>query len=181
MSFGPGTKTNLKLKRKDWKAIGGAIENKNRPESLYIVFSSWVKPKMNVVKAKAHSTDDIDSLAIEIIKQFDKELGTLKRKVVGFFDPKFFDTSSIIFTYDIAVSQASFAKSQFLELEINIDTVNTIDMQGNPIAHRGTGKVNHLKFSDFVKPMENALNKILEMDSFNPVKSGINYSLTKGG
>ena len=179
--FGPGTTTKLKLSRaKEFKATGNAIENKNRPEAVYIELSSWVKPKMSLVKARVNSTYDPESLAVEIAKQFDKELGTLKRKIANFFDPNYFNTSSIIFTYDFAASMAKIEKRQFVEIVVHIETVNDIDVNDEPTIYAGTGKMHHIPFKDFIKPMEDATNKILGMDVFNKVKSSMDFSVTKG-
>jgi len=175
-----GTSVKLNLKRKDWKATGAAIEHKNRPESVFITLSSWVKPKLSIVKARSSSTDDPDKLVVEVSKQFESSILSMKRNLGKYFDPKYFDTSSIIFTYDYASSLATIGKRQFIEIEINIDTVNDIDINGKPSPNQGTGKVNMFPFKDFIAPLESAVNKILMDDAFNPAKSGVDFSVSKG-
>lgn len=178
--FGPGTTTNLKIKRSDWKATAGAIENKNRPESVYINIQTWIKPRLSVVKAQTSSTYDPASLAVKIMGDFDKQMNALSKIVSSCFDPAFFDTSSIIFTSEFAIGQASAGKRQFLDIEINIDTVNDIDIHDNPSPHKGTGKVNHIPFNSFVGPLSVAVNKILDLDVFNARKSIVDFAKTKG-
>ena len=178
--YGPGTKVNAKIKDKNWKAEIGAIENKKRPEALYVTFSSWVKPKLSVVAAKANSTSEPEALAVSIIVEFMHNVDLMKRKIASAFDPDFFDTSSIIFTYDIAAGQAKPGKRQFIEFEINIDTVNDIDMNGEATVDRN-GKMNEIPFKDFIKPAEQAIDKILQFDALNIKKSPVDFAKTKGG
>jgi len=178
-SFGPGTKVKANLKDKNWKAEIGAIENKNRPEAIYITLSSWVKPKLSVLNAKSVATSDPDSVAKVAMIEFKKEIDMMKRKFRDCFDDKFFDPGSIIFTYDIAAEQARAGKSQFIEFEFNIDTVNDIDHNGDPVQSKD-GKMNTIPFKDFVKPTEAAINKILGSQTFDPKKSRVQFSKTKG-
>lgn len=178
-SFGPGTKVKANLNDKNWKAEIGAIENKNRPEALYITLSSWVKPKLSVLNAKSIATSDPDSVAKVAMIEFKKELDMVKRKFKDYFDKNYFDPGSIIFTYDIAAEQAKAGKSQFIEFEFNIDTVNDIDYDGNPVQSK-EGKMNTIPFKDFVKPAEKALNDILSSQTFDPKKSRVQFSKTKG-
>ena len=177
--FGPGTKKDLKLKDKNWKGFVGAIENKNRPEAVYIVINTWVKPKLSVLKAKNIGSSEPEELAVEISKEFDRTVDTLRKKVTGLFDSDYFDTSSIIFTYEFAASRASVGKTQFLEIEINIDTVNEIDDDGNPIPGK-TGKTDSLNFKQFEKPVTDAMNKLLKMDVFARSQL-MTFHKTKGG
>lgn len=165
--FGPGTSKNMAISDKNWKVTIGAIENKNRPESIYITVSSWASPKMSVIKAKQFATDDQNSLATAVMKEFDGELKKASKKIASFFDSNYFDTSSLIFTYDFAFQQAKPNKAQFVEFEINIDTVNNIDRDGNPIPTVGTGKIMTLVFKDFEPYLSKALHKILAMDVFS--------------
>lgn len=53
--YGPGTNVAAHTSNKNWKGSIGAIENKNRPESIYITMSSWVKPKLSVISAQQHA------------------------------------------------------------------------------------------------------------------------------
>lgn len=178
--FGPGTKAAVKLSDPNWKAEVGAIENKNRPEALYITFSTWFKPRMSVLKAKQIATDDPEELAVEIAKSFKKDIDRASKRIASFFDSRYFNTSSIIFTYDFAEQQAKPNKSQFLELEINIDTVNDIDSNGEPVPSRETGKIEHIPFKDFEKSVQKALNQLLAMDLFSR-NSTVEFSKKKGG
>lgn len=178
--FGPATSTNLKVSANGWKVTGNAVDNKNRPEALFITLSSWVKPKLSLVKAKALATSNPDEVAVEIAKDFESMVNRTKRNLAQYFDPDYFDTASIIFTYDFAASLAKVGKRQFVEIEINIDTVNDIDINDEPAPNVGSGKVNHIPFKDFVKPMEKAVNKILMGDAFNPAKTNMDFSTKKG-
>jgi hypothetical protein len=178
--FGPGTKTAIKLARKEFKATANAIENKNRPEAVFIEISTWVSPKLSLVRAKTSSSYDPEVLANEIMVQFDKELGTLKRKIANFFDPNFFNTSSIIFTYDFQPRMNKVDDKKFLGLVVHIETVNDIDFDDNPKVYSGTGKLHNIPFKDFVRPLEVAANKILELDAFSKSKSSVDFSIKKG-
>lgn len=178
-NFGPGTKTELKIVRKDWKAYAGAIENRNRPESVYLLVSSWIKPKLSVTKAMASATSDPNELAIRVIEDFDKSLRQINKRLQSCFSEKFFDLNSIIYTYDIAAGQAKVGKRQFIELEINIDTVNNIDFNGNPAPYKPDGKIYNIPFKDFVKSLEISVNKILELDQFHAGKSIVDFSRKK--
>lgn len=180
-AFGPGTTKPLKIKRsKEFKATGNAIENKNRPESLYIIISTWVKPKLSLLKAKNNLSADPEELAVDIARDFDKEMSRIKKKLSYFFDSSLFDTSSIIFTYDFSPSFAKPGKRQFIEMEINIDTINDIDSNEQPIPNPGTGKVNNIPFKNFIGSMEKAVNGILSLDPFDNKKSGMDFSTSKG-
>jgi len=178
--FGPGTTKNLTLKSKAWKASVGAIENKKRPESLYITFSTWVKPKMSVMKAKASATSDPEILAVKTMAEFKSSLNRINRQLSSMFDDSMFDASSIIFTYDFAEGQAKPGKRQFVEFEINIDTVNEIDYDGNAVPNKKTGKYEEIPFTDFVKPVEATLNKILKLEVFSEKKNIVDFAKVKG-
>jgi len=179
-AYGPGTKVNAKVKDKNWKADIGAIENKKRPEAVYVTLSSWAKPKLSVTRAQANADANPDELAVVTMRDFMKQLELVKRKIYSCFDSEYFDTSSIIFTYDFAPEQAKVGKRQFIEFEINIDTVNDIDYDGNPVPNKGTGKLNEIPFRDFVKPIEKSIDKILALDVFNPRKSSVDFAKVKG-
>ena len=178
--YGPGTKVNAKIADKNWKAEIGAIENKKRPEALYIIMSTWAKPKLSVTKAKVNATSNPEDLAISIMKDWEKEIDRMKRSISASFDEAYFDTSSIIFTHDFAVGQAKPGKRQFIEFEINIDTVNEIDFDGNATNDRN-GKMNEIPFKDFVKPTTDAINKILKLDALNIKRNSVDFAKTKGG
>lgn len=179
--FGPGTSKPLSLKRKDWKATGNAIENKNRPEAVYVVLSSWVKPKLSVGLARRSATQEVDTVAKQSAKEFVDGIEALKKKAYKYFNSEYFDTSSVIFTYDFALQGVSPGKRQFVEIEINIDTVNTINMNDEPAPTPSSGKINQIPFKDFVKPMEEAINKMLMEDVFSTAKSTMEFSPKKGG
>jgi len=179
--FGPGTSQPLSLKRKDWKATGNAIENKNRPEAVYLVLSSWVKPKLSVNSARKSATQDVDSVAKQSAKEFVSGIEALKKKAYKYFNSEYFDTSSVIFTYDFALQGVAPGKRQFIEIEINIDTLNTIDMNDEPAPTPSSGKINNIPFRDFVKHLESAANKMLMEDVFSTAKSTMDFSLKKGG
>jgi len=178
--FGPGTKSDIHVKSNNWKVAVGAIENKNRPEGLYIVMSSWITPKMTIMKAQSTATSEPEALAVEIIKNFGKEVERAKRGFGGYFDSTYFDTASLIVTYEIAASQAKPGKPQFFELEINLDTVNDIDFNGNP-APGSSGKINTIPFKDFIATVTKSINKILDSDIFNDTKASVTFAKVKKG
>ena len=178
--FGPGTTKNLNIKRKDWKAIAGAIENKNRPEAVYITFSTWFQPKLSIVKAQSTSTAEPENLVKKVARDFEKEVERASKKFRSFFDPKYFDSESIIFYFDFAYEQAKVGKRQFLELEINIDTINDIDFDDNPTPNSASGKINHIPFKDFLGPLTTSINKILELDAFSERKAIVSFAKVKG-
>ncbi len=178
--YGPGTSKNISLKSKAWKASVGAIENKKRPEAVYITFSTWVKPKMSVMKARASATSDPETLAVITMMEFKKSLNQVNKKLSSVFDDSMFDASSIIFTYDFAEERAKPGKRQFVEFEINIDTVNNIDTDGNPVPNKKTGVFEEIPFADFVKPTEAALNKILKLDIFDEKRAIVDFAIKKG-
>ncbi|MFW9875336.1 MAG: hypothetical protein ACFFG0_19695 [Candidatus Thorarchaeota archaeon] len=165
--FGPGTKKIVSLDNKNWKAIVGAIENKRRPEAMYALVSTWIKPQLSILKAMGDEGLTPEALVDEVAEYFVKELKQASRKFSTFFDPTFFDIKSLIFKYDYAHTRAQVGKPQFLELDLNIWTVNDIDDNGNPIPYKGTGKLEQLHFDQFVAPMRKAVNKLLMMDVFS--------------
>lgn len=165
--FGPGSKVPIKAKNKVWNISLGAIENKRRPEAVYIIMSVWVKPKLSISKATALSNVDQNSVALDAAKELESNLKRLQPQLKGFFDTLYFDPDSIIFTYDFAASRAVVGKPQFLEIEINIDTVNDIDFNEEPAPNRKTGKVEYLHFDQFKKPVIDAVNRILTMPVFD--------------
>ena len=176
--FGPGTQVKATFKDKNWKGIIGAIENKNRPESIYITVNTWVKPQLSVVQAQAQGEENPEILIQKIISAFIKELDKSAKKIPAMFDSKFFEPSSVIFTYDFAEGGVKPGKRSFLEFEINIDTVNEIDWEGMPAPSKSTGRINHMPFKDFVKPATAAINKVLMMDVF--AKSSLSFAASKG-
>lgn len=175
-----GTKSNLRIRRKDWKAAGGAIEHKNRPEAVYIVLSSWVAPKLSVTKAKSSSTQDPEELAIRTAHDFSEEVKRAMKKVGSCFESKYFDQNSIIWTVDYAWSASLVGKRQFFELEINIDTVNTIDRNDQPSPNPANGKVEMYSYKDLEPHIANAVDKILSLECFNPGKALVSFADKKG-
>jgi hypothetical protein len=176
-----GTKSNLNLKRKDWKSTGGAIEHKNRPESIYVTFSSWVSPKLKLTKAKANSTSDPSELVVITALDFDKEINRAGRSFRSCFDSEFFDQNSVIWTYDYSPRSAKVGKPQFIEVEINIDTVNTIDNNDMPSPNPNNGKVEMLTFKAIEPHIAKAIDKILDLDAFSEHKSLVSFSISKKG
>lgn len=163
--FGPGSETQIKTPP-TWKGKMGTVENKRRPESIYIIISTWVTPKLSLVKASELAAADKTELAVNAAQDFEVNLKRFSPKIKGFFDSLYFDLSTIIFTYDFAGARAQVGKSQFLEIEINIDTVNAINSAGQPAANPKTGKVEHIHFDAFKKPVETAVSKILSDPMF---------------
>lgn len=175
-----GTQVNLKVNNKDFKVIAGAVEHKNRPESVYITISSWVKPKLSMVKVKNTSTDDPDMLAPIIAKEFSDNVKRFSRKFGSCFDPKYFDVHSIIWTMDYAISQADMGKRQYFEFEINIDTVNDIDRNDKPAPNHSTGKIEMYSFKMLEPHIAIAVNKVLSMEVFDKGKSVVTFATSKG-
>jgi len=165
--FGPGTLQDISLNNSNWKAKGGAIDNKKRPEAVYILLSTWVSPILSVVNARTFDETEADQVAIEVVKEFKDEIRRNYRLFKGFFNSNFFIQNSLIFNMDLAVDRAEIGKSQFLELDLHIETVNEIDDNGNPIATKGTGKIQQLHFDQFVSELSKAANNILQLDTFN--------------
>ncbi len=58
-NFGPGSQVPVKLRNANWKSTMGAIENKRRPEAIYITISTWVKPKLSLTKATDLDSQDL--------------------------------------------------------------------------------------------------------------------------
>lgn len=175
-----GTQGPLKIHRHDFKAIGGAIEHKNRPEAVYITLSSWVKPKLLVVKAKNTSTDDPSKLAAIVAREFEDTVNRFSRKIGSCFDPKFFDVHSVISTIDYSPHHADPMKRQFFELEINIDTVNVIDHKGQPAQNHATGKIEMYTYKMLEPHIAQAIDKVLSMEIFDPNKASVSFAVSKG-
>ncbi len=173
-----GTQVNLSVS-KDFKVIAGAIEHKNRPEAIYITISSWVKPKLSIVKAKATSTTDPNSLIVKSARDFNNEITRFERKFGSCFDPKFFDIHSVISVVEYSPGQAVVGKRQFLEIEINIDTVNTIDNKDQPCPNRATGKVEMYSFKDLEPHIIQAVKKVLSLEVFDSKKSQVSFASSK--
>ena len=176
--FGPGTRKPLNIRHKEWKAMLNAIDNKKRPEAVFITLSTWVKPNLSI--SKAIGDLDANSVAIQMATEFENNVKQLGKKVKNFFDSKYFDTSSIIFIYDFAAIRAQPGKSQFIEIEINIDTVNFIDDNDDPAPNPATGKIENLSFDAFIRPALNAVNDILASPELSRQKA-VTYHKTKGG
>lgn len=177
-AYGPGTRKQLLNSNPSWTIWLNAIENKKRPEALFITMSTWVKPQLSVSKSM---TDlDAETVALNAAKDFDRGLRYLGGKIKNFFDSLYFDPSSVIYVYDFSASRAAPGKTQFLEIEINIDTVNYIDDNDNPSPNLTTGKVEHIHFNDFVKPAQDAVKAILNMDIIKKQKD-VTFHKTKAG
>jgi len=162
--YGPGTRAKIKAP-KPWTVMMNAIENKRRPEALFITMSVWVKPELSI--SVAGSGQDAQTAAKKAMIEFNNELKRFSPKIKNFFDDLYFDTESVIFIYDFAPMGAIPGKAQFIELEINIDTVNEIDDDDeNPAPNPKTGKIENLHFDQFKKPVTDAVNKILSQPIF---------------
>lgn len=175
-----GTASKLKVRRKDWKVTGGAVEHKNRPEALYATIASWVKPKLSMVTARATSTSDPEDLARQTSIDFGKEIERAAKRFSSFFDPKFFDPNSIIWTIDYAAGGGKVGLRQFLEIEINIDTVNTIGRDDQPSPNPSSGKVEMYSYKDLESHLTKAIDKILSMEAFDDGKSLVSFGADKG-
>lgn len=179
--FGPGSQVPLKPTNKNWKGTLGAIENKRRPESVYFTLETWVKPKLTSAKAASLGGVDAEQLAQEAVKDFEVELKRVQSQLRAFFDTLYFDTDSIIFTYDFDGHRVSKpGKAQFFKLELNIDTVNDIDGAEEPAPNRKTGKIEHLHFDDFKRPVRDAMEKILKLPLFSRSQV-VDFQKTKRG
>lgn len=178
---GPGTKTKLNLSRKDWKGMAGAVENKDRPEAVFMTFSTWISPRLSVVKAKNNATDNPEDLATKIMSDFEKDFKSRGRSFKNYFNTRYFDPSSLIFDYTMDSKSAGIGKRTFLEIEINIDTVNDIDYNGKAVPNKNTGRLHNIPFKWFIKHIEESINKILETDIFNTDKSSVEFARSKQG
>ena len=175
--FGPGSQVGLSV-HPDWKVQYGTIENKRRPEAIYITLSTWVKPKLKAARAISGADLDANETARAAAKEFESELKQLQSKVRTFFDSLYFEPDSIIFIYDYVGVRAEAGKSQFLEIEINIDTVNDIDSRGEPAPNKKTGKVEYMHFDEFKTPVKQAVTKILSHTTFARATS-VEFNKTK--
>ena len=175
-----GTNSKLKIKSKGWKAVGGAIEHKNRPEAIYVTVSSWVKPKLSVQKAQATSTQNPEVLAVTTAVDFEAEVNRAFRHLSSNFDTKYFDQNSIIWTMDYSPKLAAVGKRQFIEFEINIDTVNTIDRFDQPAPNPNNGKVEMYSYKELEAQITKAVDKILGMEAFDERKAIVSFAIAKG-
>ena len=175
-----GTEKALKVRRKDVKVVAGAVEHKNRPEAVYITITAWVKPKLALTKARALGTSSPEELAVQVSMDFEKEVRRFGKKFGHCFDPKYFDPASIIFDLDYAPAQSSVGKRQFMELEINIDTANTIGMDDMPAPNPQTGKIEMYSFKDLEMHISKAIDKLLSLDPFEEKKAFVSFSTKKG-
>jgi hypothetical protein len=175
-----GTKSNLKIKRKGFKVVGGAIEHKNRPEAVYTTISSWVKPKLSLTRAKASSMSDPNDLAKLTAKDFEQEVKRMSRKLASCFDSEYFDPNSIIWTLDYAAGSGEVGKRQFLEIEINIDTVNTIGNDDQPSPNPSNGKVEMYTYKDLESHLAKGVDKVLALEPFDEGKSLVDFADKKG-
>lgn len=175
-----GTKSKLKIKNKDWAVNGGAIEHKNRPEALYATFTSWVKPKLTLIKAKANSTPDPQELVVKIAIDFNQEVLRAGKKASSCFDSKYFDLSSLIWIVDYSPETAVVGQRQRMDIEINIDTVNTIDNNNQPSPNPATGKVEMYSYKDLEKYLAAGIDKCLGLETFNQNKALATFSTSKG-
>ena len=166
-AFGPGSQAPVKLRNKSWKAQVGTVDNKRRPEAIYLIMSTWVKPKLSIIQANALGNMDPNDVVLDIAKGLDVDLKRMHSQLRAFFDTLYFVPDSIIFTYDFAATRAAPGKAQFLEIEINIDTVNDIDYDDKPAPNKLTGKIEHLHFDQFKGPTKKAAEKILQLPFFS--------------
>jgi hypothetical protein len=165
--YGPGSQIPLKPSNKNWKGLFGCIDNKRRPESVYFVLETWVKPKLSSAKASALVNADAETLAREAVKDFEVELKRVQSQLRAFFDTLYFETDSIIFTYDFGGAAIAVpGKAKFFKMELNIDTVNAIDMRDEPAPNRKTGKIEFLHFDQFRSPVHKTVEKILKLPVF---------------
>ncbi len=175
-----GTEKSLKIRRKDISVKAGAVEHKNRPEAVYIVISAWVKPKLALTKARALGTSHPEELAIQVSMDFEKEVNRFGKKIGSCFDSNVFDQSSIIWDLDYAPQQSTITKRQYMELELNIDTSNTIGMDNLPSPNPQTGKIEMYSFKDIEKHIIRAVDKVLSLDPFEESKSFVSFATKKG-
>lgn len=175
-----GTEKEIKVHRRDVKVMAGAVEHKNRPESIFITISSWVKPKLAITKARASSTSEPEELVIKTALDFEQEVRRAAKRFGHCFDSKYFDPQSIIFTMDYAPNQATVAKRQYMEIEINIDTANTIGHDDQPAPNPLTGRVEMYSFSDLEHHIAQAVDKILNIDAFESNRSVVSFDVKKG-
>jgi hypothetical protein len=99
--------------------------------------------------------------------------------MAGCFDSKLFYADTIIVDFDFASESAKAGKRQFIEIEINMDTVNDIAGSNDIPAPDRNGKMQNIHFKDFKQPIINAINKILDMHVFK--SNEVSFAITKGG
>lgn len=175
--FGPGTIVELKLQNKNFKAQLGAIENKHRPEAVYITISSWFIPKISAKASLTNGEVDAHALGRKLVREFEVELRRAATKFAGVFDSSIFDQSGFIFSCDVP-DDVKPGKKMFFEMEINIDTMNNIDNNGRPTPS-SDGKTYKIPFGQIVQPATKAINRIL-MNSIFQDSEIIEFSLRKG-
>lgn len=179
--FGPGSPNNpIRLKAKGWKGNLGAIENKRRPESLFIVLSTWAKPNLTLTKALSAGSATPEDVVEDAAKSMEVEIRRMQPQIRSFFNSLYFQPDSVIFTYEFKAGSAKPGKPLYLELEINIDTVNHIDDNEDPAPNPKTGQVENLHLDSFKKPVEDACNKILNLPVFSRSKDW-DFKKTKSG
>jgi hypothetical protein len=138
-----------------------------------------VKPKLSIVKAQSMAAADPQILSIKTAKEFNDNMNRFGRKFSSCFDTKYFDPHSIIWTLDYSPQHAEVGKRQFLEFEINIDTVNAIDNKNQPAPNRNTGKIEMYSFKDFEKHIQIAVDKVLSMELFDQKKGIVSFAAKK--
>lgn len=176
---GPGTSEKVTIKRKEFKAEIGAIEHKHRPECVYVKFSTWAKPNLSLKTAQQSDVVHPDELSKKIMDRFKSGILKSQREIAGCFDSRLFYADSIIIDFDFASEGAKAGKRQFVEIEINIDTVNDICGPNDTPCPDRTGKMQNIHFKDFKQPLIDAINKILSMQVFKT--SEVSFAVTKGG
>jgi hypothetical protein len=98
------------------KTVYGTVDSKNL-KSIYINIQSWVTPK-----------DDYDNWN-RIVSTLSREI---KHSVFESNNTSIFQEKSII-DLDLRTSGISYGKKSFLNLEINLYTINEIDFKSNEI------------------------------------------------
>lgn len=159
---------NLDIDVKGFKCKMGSVDKKTRPTCLYFVIESDIYPKLSIVKARTDSINRPKDLASSIIKEFISLLNDYGAKKLGsFFDPEFFDPNSVIyFVSNIYPVEPLIGSKQKFSFEINIDTMNSKDPNGDPKISRD-GKLYNYNFKDFEEPAKKAIEQLLSTELFS--------------
>jgi hypothetical protein len=124
-------------------------------------------------------TEDPEELMEETANDFYNEVDRAQKKFASCFDSAFFDQGSIICSSDDEAG-VSVDKRSYFEIEINIDTLNTIDRHNQPCQNPNTGKVEMYTFKDLEPHIVTAVNKILSLEVFDARKALVSFATSKG-
>ena len=121
------------LNNKNISVKVGTTENRNAPETIYIYFSFWIKPNKPTKKVNVDDTNYLrDKLVakMSIICEHHLTKGILK-------DNKYFPGAiDNIYIYNIPDNFCYNDKSNFVSLEIYLNTINITSEDKLPLSHK---------------------------------------------